>query len=123
MWTQSVYVPVWWMPMPPKTRPVTRITGTGAALNASMRAEPEAVGKPHWAERAFMLIVVGVPGAYCAAMGGGALGAALFGPEHDEGLLRLSIMFLLVSPVMLLHGTGTTREPLFVLVFMPMPFL
>jgi hypothetical protein len=56
-------------------------------------------------------------------MGGGALGAALFGPERDEHLLYLSAIFLVLAPFPLLKGTGATREPLFLVLFLPMPLL
>src|SRR5688572_22271842 len=78
--------------------------------------------KPFWLTRVIALIFFGVPGACCAAIGGGALGAALFGPERDSTLWIASVLFL-ISPVLLLAGTCTSRRPLFLLVFLPMPVL
>ena len=78
--------------------------------------------KPFWLIRVILLIFFGVPGAFCAAGGGAALGAALFGPERDNTLWIASLLFL-VSPVLLLGGTCTIRKPLFLLVFLPMPVL
>jgi hypothetical protein len=57
--------------------------------------------KPFWLIRVILLIFFGVPGAFCAACGGAALGAALFGPERDNTLWIVSLLFL-VSPVLLL---------------------
>ncbi len=78
--------------------------------------------KPHWTTRLLRLVLVGLPGAWCAAMGGGSLGAALFGPEHDKALWFLSLL-LVPSLFLLLYGTGTIHEPLFLFVFLPMPAL
>ena len=55
-------------------------------------------------------------------MGGGSLGAALFGPGRDEGLWYVSLL-LIPSAFLLLLGTGTMREPLFLCVFLPAPIL
>jgi len=78
--------------------------------------------KPFWLKRVIALIFFGVPGACCAAIGGGALGAVLFGPERDNELGIISLLFL-ISPVLLLGGTCTTRRPLFLSAFLPMPVL
>lgn len=79
--------------------------------------------KPFWLTRVILLIFFGVPGAFCAASGGAGLGAALFGPERDNTLLWIASLLFLISPVLLLGGTGTIRRPLYLLVFLPMPVL
>jgi hypothetical protein len=97
--------------------------GTGEfVIAAHLDAMATLAKKPHWPRRILLLMFVGIPGAWCAAMGGSSLGAALFGPEHDEASWFLSLL-LVPSLFLLLYGTGTLREPLFLLVFLPMPVL
>src|SRR5438045_3689718 len=83
--------------------------------------------KPSWSNRLWLLMAFALPGAYCAAIGGVALGAALFGPDrndsnYNDAAWPLSV-FLLPAIFLLLIGTRTTRQPLFLFVFIPLPVL
>ena len=68
-----------------------------------------------------LLVFCGLPGAYLAVGGGIALSASLFSPDGPSDLWLSLLLF--PASLLLLSGTGTLREPLFLMVFLPMPVL
>jgi hypothetical protein len=89
------------------------------ALDVCLMAIP--AKKHEWITRVLLLVFCGVPGAYLAAGGGIALSAGLFSPDGPSDLWLSLLLF--PASLLLLLGTGTIREPLFLLVFLPMPVL
>src|SRR5436853_3054826 len=75
--------------------------------------------------RLAIFVFLALPGAWLAAEGGAGLGAAFAFQDSDLPALTLPIaaLFLAASSRLLLLGTRTVHQPLFLLVFLSMPIL
>src|SRR5262245_50121006 len=81
--------------------------------------------QPSFGKRLGMFVFLALPGAGLAAEGGAGLGAAITSQDADLPVLTWIIvgLFLAGSSRLLLLGTQTVSQPLFLLVLLPMPML
>jgi len=71
------------------------------------------------AARAAMFVCFALPGAWLAAQCGAGLGAAVAHPDDGSPILWMLVL-LAMSVLLLLLGTRTTHQRMFVLAFLPM---